>query len=83
LTGGVLRAQVAGVDDSVEFKLMRGGWTSDRGIVVSFEFPVETGMEFLQIMPAISFSEQQAHCAAGGDCMLRRMSAAGGSEPLN
>jgi hypothetical protein len=82
LTGGTLRAAVAGVEDAIEFRLVHGAWTSDNGVVVSFEFPIETGMEFLQIMPAISLAETQAHCAAGGDCVLRRLSASA-SEPIN
>ena len=85
LTGGTLRAAVAGVEDAIEFRLVHGAWTSDNGVVVSFEFPLETGMEFLQIMPAmpaISLAETQAHCAAGGDCVLRRLSASAG-EPIN
>ena len=88
LTGGTLRAAVAGVEDAIEFRLIHGAWTSDNGVVVSFEFPIETGMEFLQIMPAmpampaISLAETQARCAAGGDCVLRRLSASAG-EPIN
>jgi hypothetical protein len=83
VTGGTLGAAVAGVDDAVEFRLIRGAWTSGRGLVVTFEFPIETEMAFLQIMAAAKSDEQQGHCAAGGECLLRRIPAPGGYEPAN
>jgi hypothetical protein len=83
LVGGTIRAAVAGVEDAIEYTLIRGAWTSDNGIVVTFEFPFESEMALLPIMPAMRFIERQAHCAAGGDCVLRRMSTSSGNEPVN
>ena len=78
-----MRAAVAGVEDAIEFKIIGNYWFSDKGTVVTFEFQVERGIDFLQIMPAMHLQEGHAHCAAGGDCVLRRMAGSGGNGPLN
>jgi hypothetical protein len=83
LTGDTMRAAVEGADDAAEFKLICGAWTSDQGVVVSFEFPLETSMDPFENIPVMHFGEAQAHCAAGGNCVLRRMAAAGGGKPAN
>jgi hypothetical protein len=44
LRGGTLGAAVVGVDEAVEFLLIRGVWTTSRGLVVTFEFPHETAV---------------------------------------
>ena len=73
LEGGTLRAAVTGLDDAVEFRLIRGEWVSDSGNAVTFEFPISIRAELLDILPAASAAEV-GHCAVGGDCLLRRMS---------
>ena len=83
LTGGTLGASVAGVDETVEFRLIRGAWTTGRGLVVTFEFPHEAAAELLRTMAAMNLGEEEGECAVGGDCVLRRMSVAGGGEPVN
>jgi len=83
LTGGTLNAAVAGVEGAVEFRLIRGAWTTGRGLVVTFEFPHEVAVALLRTMAGTSMSEEPGECVAGGDCVLRRISAAGGGEPLN
>jgi hypothetical protein len=66
LEGATLRAAVAGLDDAVEYTLIQDRWISETGLLVTFEFPIERGLDLFQIMPG---------CAAGGDCLLRRTSA--------
>jgi len=73
LTGGSLRAAVEGIDDPVDFRLIRGKWTSNSGAGVTFEFPVEIGMEFLDTLTDLAGSEEDGHCAMGGECLIRRM----------
>jgi hypothetical protein len=82
LTRDTLRAGLEGEDDATEFKLIRGAWTSDKGAVVTFEFPIETGMDLFQTMPAERF-QADGRCVAGGDCVFRRLAASGGSKPAN
>jgi hypothetical protein len=76
LEGGTVRAEVAGVEDAVEYRLILDRWTSEMGVVVTFEFTMDRGPDLLQIVPAMT-SEEEARCAAGGDCLLRRMSGSG------
>jgi hypothetical protein len=73
LEGAILRAAVAGIDDAVEYTLMQNRWISETGLVVTFEFPMEKGMDLCQIMPRM-IGQPEAGCAAGGDCVLRRTS---------
>jgi hypothetical protein len=82
LTGATLGAAVAGVDEAVEFRLLRGAWTTGRGLVVTFEFPHEAAAELLRTMGAMNLGEEEGDCAAGGDCVLRRMADPGG-RPVN
>ena len=82
LTGDTLRAAVEGEDDATEFKLIRGAWTSDKGVVAAFEFPVEIGLDLLQTMPVMR-PGAEGRCAAGGNCVLRRMPASGGGRAAN
>ena len=77
LVGGSLRAAVEGTDGPVDFKLVRGKWVSDRGAGVTFEFPIEIGMEFLQTLTDLARSGEEGHCAVGGDCVLRRIPESG------
>ena len=81
LEGSVLRAEVAGRDDAVEFRLVRDQWISESGNAVTFEFPLRIRAELFEIAPPID-SDGFGHCAVGGDCLLRRMSGTGDS-PLN
>ena len=76
LEGGTLRAAVAGVDDVMEYKLILDHWTSEMGVVVTFEFPMDREPDLFQIVPAM-LDEGRARCAAGGDCVLRQMPASG------
>ena len=73
LIGGNLRAAVEGVEDPVDFKLIRGNWVSERGAGVTFEFPIEIGMEFLQTLTDLALNQGHGPCAVGGDCVIRRM----------
>jgi hypothetical protein len=77
LIGGDLRAAVEGIDDPVDFKLIRGQWIANSGAGVTFEFPVEVGTEFLQTLTDLSFGEGHGSCVMGGDCLIRRMAASG------
>ena len=77
LIGSNLRAAVEGADGPVDFKLIRGRWFTDAGAGVTFEFPIEIGMEFLQTLTDLALSEEQGHCAMGGDCVIRRMAEPG------
>ena len=79
LQGGTVRAVVAGVDDALEYRLIREQWTSEMGVVVTFEFTLdlEKKMNLFQNIPVL-IGESEARCAAGGECVLRRMS---GSDP--
>jgi hypothetical protein len=73
LTGGNLRAAVEGIDDPVDFRLIRGKWISNSGAGVTFEFPIEIGMEFIETLTELAQREEEGHCAMGGDCLIRRM----------
>jgi hypothetical protein len=73
MDGATLRAAVGGIDDAVEYTLMQNKWISETGLVVTFEFPIETGMDLCQILPRMA-CQPEAGCAAGGDCVLRRTS---------
>jgi hypothetical protein len=77
LRAGNLRAAVEGTDDPVDFRLIRGKWISNSGAGVTFEFPIEIGMEFIETLKDLAVSEEQGHCAVGGDCLVRRMADAG------
>ena len=73
LEGATVRAAVAGLDDAVEYTLMQDQWISEMGLVVTFEFPIVKGKDLFQVMPPM-MGQQEAGCAAGGDCVLRRTS---------
>lgn len=73
LQGATLRAAVAGIDDAVEYTLMQNKWISETGLVVTFEFPIEKGIDLFQITPRM-ICQPEAGCAAGGDCVLRKTS---------
>ena len=73
LEGATVRAAIAGIDDAVEYTLIQDKWISEMGLVVTFEFPIEKGMDLCQIMPRM-VCQPEAGCAAGGDCVLRRTS---------
>ena len=77
LIGAHLRAAVEGVEDPVDFKLIRGNWISDSGAGVTFEFPIEIGVEFLQTLTELAVTEGRAHCALGGECLIRRLADSG------
>ena len=76
---GRLRATVAGIDDAVEYVLFEGGWTSEAGEDVTFEFTMQREVD--AVMGTIRATE--AECAAGGDCVLRRMPGTGGPVLVN
>jgi hypothetical protein len=73
LEGATVRAAIAGIDDAVEYTLIQDKWISEMGLVVTFEFPIEKGMDLCQIMPRMA-GGRVAGCAAGGDCVLRQTS---------
>ena len=82
LIGANLRAAEEGSEAPVDFKLIRGKWISNSGAGVTFEFPIEIGMEFLQTLTDLAFSEEHGHCAMGGDCVIRRIAEPGkGARP--
>jgi hypothetical protein len=83
LTGANLRAAVEGTDDPVDFSLIRGKWITDRGAGVTFEFPIEIGMEFIQTLTDLALSEEHPGCAAGGECAIRRLAQSGGNTRPN
>jgi hypothetical protein len=76
---GTLRATVAGVDDAVEYTLFQEGWTSETGEDVTFEFTMQRDVDVVMGMMRAS----EAECAAGGDCVLRRMPGTGGPVLVN
>jgi hypothetical protein len=69
LEGDRLWVTVAGLESEVEFILIDGEWVSESGKAVTFEFPVKVSMELIDIVVA----DEDGRCAAGGDCVLRRM----------
>jgi len=77
LVGGSLRAAVEGIDEPVDFRLIRGKWIANNGAGVTFEFPVEIGVEFLQTLTELAVTEGRAHCALGGECLIRRLADSG------
>lgn len=83
LIGGNLRAAVEGVEAPVDFKLIRGHWISNSGSGVTFEFPVEIGMDFLQALKDLAESVEYGHCAMGGDCVIRQIVGSGGNAAPN
>jgi hypothetical protein len=70
---GKMRATVAGFGDAVEYTLFQGGWTSETGEDVTFEFTMQRDVDVVMGMMRAS----EAACAAGGDCVLRRMPGTG------
>ena len=76
---GTLRATVAGIDDAVEYILFEDGWTSETGDDVTFEFTLQREVDVLMGMMGAS----EPRCAAGGDCVLRRMPGTGGPVLVN
>ena len=75
LEGCIIRAAVAGFDDAVEFRLIEEEWISEGGAIVTFEFLVKDHVEPIAILPELSDSGAPG-CAAGGLCILRRISRA-------
>jgi hypothetical protein len=73
---GILRATVAGIDDAVEYTLFEDRWTSETGDDVTFEFTVQREVDLMMGMMGAG----GLGCAAGGECVLRRMP--GGSGPI-
>jgi hypothetical protein len=78
LEGGILWVTAAGLDREVEFLLIDREWVSESGSTVTFEFPVRVSTEIFDIVGA----DEDGRCAAGGDCVLRRMWS-GGCSPAN
>ena len=76
---GTLRATVAGIDDAVEYILFQDGWTSETGDDVTFEFTPQRDVDVLMGMTGA----RERQCAAGGDCVLRRMPGTGGPVLVN
>jgi hypothetical protein len=69
LERGTLRATLAGVDDAVEYTLVEDEWTSEVGEGVTFEFTMHREADLW----LGTIGEGEPVCAAGGDCVLRRM----------
>jgi hypothetical protein len=78
LEGALLWVAVAGLDTEVEFVLVDREWLSESGSAVTFEFPMKVSTELFDIV----VSDEDGRCAAGGDCVLRRMWT-GGAAPAN
>jgi hypothetical protein len=70
-----MRATVAGLDDAVEYTFVQGEWTSERGVGVTFEFASHRQED---LWLGLTGGEEPL-CAAGGDCLLRRMPGTGPS----
>jgi hypothetical protein len=70
LERGTLRATVAGIDDAVEYTLFEDGWISELGDDVTFEFTVQREMD-------VMMGAGEPGCAAGGNCILRRIPGTG------
>lgn len=75
---GTLRATVAGIDDAVEYILFEDGWISETGDDVTFEFILQREVDVVTGMMGAG----RPGCAAGGDCVLRRMPGSGPT-PVN
>jgi hypothetical protein len=73
LERGRLRATVAGIGDAVEFILFEDGWISETGDDVTFEFTVQREVDFMMG----TMGAGKPGCAAGGDCVLRRLPGTG------
>ena len=73
LEHGSLRATVAGIDDAVEYTLFDDGWISEHGDDVTFEFTVHREVNVMLGMMGTG----EPRCAAGGDCVLRRIPGSG------
>jgi hypothetical protein len=43
LEGNTMRTSIEGVEDAVEYTLIRNSWTSKAGVVVTFEFTMGRG----------------------------------------
>jgi hypothetical protein len=69
---------VAGIDDAVEYILFEDGWTSETGDDVTFEFILQREVDVVTGMMGAG----RPGCAAGGDCVLRRMPGSGPT-PVN
>ena len=76
---GTLRATVAGIDDAVEYTLFEDGWTSEMGDDVTFEFTLQREVDVMMGMMGAGEPE----CAAGGNCVLRRIPGTGGPVLVN
>lgn len=74
LVGSSLRATIAGADDAVEYTLFEDGWTSEMGAGVTFEFMLHREVDLL---PETMRAGEEAACAAGGECVFRRMPGSG------
>jgi hypothetical protein len=70
LERGTLRATVVGIDDAVEYTLFEDGWISELGDDVTFEFTVQREMD-------VMMGAGEPGCAAGGNCILRRIPGTG------
>jgi hypothetical protein len=70
---GILRATVAGFDDALEYTLFEDGWTSEMGDDVTFEFTAQREVDVTMGM----IGAGESGCAAGGDCILRRIPGTG------
>jgi hypothetical protein len=79
LERGTMRATVVGAEDAVEFTLVGDRWTSEWGDGVTFEFGAPAQTSFL----LVSTGTGEATCAAGGDCLLRRMPPASDAARVN
>jgi hypothetical protein len=75
LEGGIVRAEIAGIEDAVAYTLIQGKWISETGLAVTFEFPLDTGRDRSRSMP-LNVCEQESRCATGGDCLFRPASGA-------
>ena len=67
LEGASLCVEVAGLDKQVCFLLVDGIWRSECGSAVTLEFPSRVSMQFFHSV------DEPGKCAAGGDCVLKRM----------
>ena len=75
IEGSTIRAAVAGFDDAIEFRLIEEDWISEGGATVTFEFLLKENTDPLATRAELS-DPINPGCAAGGHCLLRRISPA-------
>jgi hypothetical protein len=68
-----MRAAIEGLDDVAEFTLVNGDWLSENNQPVQFLFSLESAHHSPR--SPVTAIRGTAACAAGGTCLLSRVSA--------